>query len=60
MHPVMEEQKLLNEQIEVFKQQNPQIVKAMHVLHVDMDRYLRTLAQLNPPVTTSTNTASGG
>lgn len=60
MHSPMEEQNLLNAQLDAFKQQNPRIVEAMRVLHVDMDRYLRALAQLNPPTSISTNTASGG
>ena len=60
MQPPMEEMETINEQLEAFKQQNPQIVEAMRVLHIDLDRYLRTLAQLNPTSTTTTNTASGG
>ena len=60
MQPPMEEMKTINEQLEAFKQQNPQIVEAMRVLHIDLDRYLRTLAQLNPTSTTTTNTAFGG
>ena len=50
MQTPMEEQKELNEQLDSFKKQNPEIVEAMRVLHMDLDRYLRTLSQLTSPV----------
>lgn len=56
----MEEQKILNEQLEAFKKQNPQIVEAMRVLHMDLDQYFRTLSQMAHPSSTSSNKAFGG
>ena len=55
MHTPMDEQKQLNEQIESFKKQNPQIVEAMRVLHMDMDKYFQTLSLLNQSSATSSN-----
>lgn len=60
MQSPMDEQKTLTDQLEAFKQQNPQIVEAMRVLHMDLDRYFRTLSQMSPPSTISSNTAFGG
>ena len=59
MQSPMEEQKSLNEQLEEFKRQNPQIVEAMRVLHMDLDQYLRAMSQMAPSSSSSTNTAFG-
>jgi hypothetical protein len=56
----MDEQKTLNEQLEAFKQQNPKVMEAIRVLNIDVDQYLRTLAQMTPSATTATNKTCGG
>lgn len=60
MSTPMDEQKALNEQLEEFKKQNPRVMEAIRVLNIDVDQYLRTLAQMTPSATTATNKTCGG